>query len=496
MIYWPGRGDGVFGVGSRECPRGEGADRYIEMESPPAELSPELDGVYLSDVDMDGTDDVVQVRFREVDVWFNRAGQGWTARTTARDTPVAPAFAPRVRFADLDGSATTDIVWANAGNYEYLDPTGGQRPRLLIGVHNGLGAQTSIEYGSSAEDYVRDLAASGAETFDWSPAPSGPDTLLCELSGQSGSAPCTGTDPAQWLLRSAGSPVVSTVVRAVSTTDNFAALGLSSQVSESRFSYHDGYYEGIEQEFRGFGAADATTVGDWNNPTVHSRTWFHQGRRPSELEGDRLADNPNEALKGREYLTEVLDDSGAYLSTSFATMTNRRLATGLDGRAIHFAYVYETNELRYDTSPFVAGSSTLELDLVLNEAVNPSTGAPGTASVGSTRTLAVRGDAAYASRIRTRWLTVLNVGFERLRREDGRRGVLNGNAIDDYIDSITYTNVANDDGQWLWYAHRTEVQDDPSHPLDNEIYRRTWRYVEPDRSRMIAPRVSQRGVTM
>ncbi|MCA9609791.1 MAG: hypothetical protein KC619_29535, partial [Myxococcales bacterium] len=197
VIYWPGRGEGVFGTGSRECARGEGANRYVEMADPPAEVNPELDGVYLSDVDMDGTDDMVQVRFREVDVWFNEAGQGWTRRTIARNTPTAPAFAPRVRFTDIDGSATTDIVWANAGRWEFIDPTGGQRPRLLTAVRNGLGADTSIEYGSSAEDYVRDLADAGssAEPFDWSADPVGPDLLLCELSGQSGSTKCGGSDP-------------------------------------------------------------------------------------------------------------------------------------------------------------------------------------------------------------------------------------------------------------------------------------------------------------
>ena len=75
-----------------------------------------------------------------------------------------------MRFTDIDGSATTDIVWANAGRWEYLDPTGGRRPRLLTAVHNGLGADTTIGYGSSAEDYVRDLqdaaTTSGIETFD------------------------------------------------------------------------------------------------------------------------------------------------------------------------------------------------------------------------------------------------------------------------------------------------------------------------------------------
>jgi len=469
VVYWPGRGEGVWGTGSRRCDRGEGAGRQIEMANPPPEVNPELDGVYLSDVNMDGADDMVQVRFREVDVWFNEAGQGWTRRTIARSTPTAPAFAPRVRFTDIDGSATTDIVWANAGRWEYIDPTGGQRPRLLVAVHNGLGADTDITYGSSAQDYLRDLeeaaSTSGFETFDWNATPTGPDARLCELSDQAFTVGCTSSTPDEWLIRSTGSPVVSTVVRAVSTTDNFDRLGRAAQVSESQFAYHDGYYEGIEQEFRGFGAADAVTVGDWNNPTVYSRTHFLQGRRPSEIEGDRLAENPNEALKGREVLTEVFDDSGDFLSTSFATMANRHLATGLDGRAIHYAFVRETNELRYDTTPFVAGSATLELDAVQREAVNPATGAVGSPVTERTRTVAVRADVAHTSRIRTEFYEVLNIGVVRSRREHGRVGVLSNDVIDYRRAHQNLMELINDAGQWIWRSKTAHVEAVGWHPL-------------------------------
>jgi hypothetical protein len=74
--YWPGRGDGELGRRDRKrAHRGEGADRYIEMATPPAEINVELDGVYIEDVNEDGAADVVQVRFDAIDVWFNRAGR-------------------------------------------------------------------------------------------------------------------------------------------------------------------------------------------------------------------------------------------------------------------------------------------------------------------------------------------------------------------------------------------------------------------------------------
>ena len=56
--------------------------------------------------------------------------------------------------------------------------------------------------------------------------------------------------------------MISTVVRKVSTTDRLDVLGVEATVSETEYRYHDGYYEGIEQEFRGFGAADAIAMAD------------------------------------------------------------------------------------------------------------------------------------------------------------------------------------------------------------------------------------------
>ncbi|MFW5920829.1 MAG: SpvB/TcaC N-terminal domain-containing protein, partial [Polyangiales bacterium] len=279
LVYWPGKGDAKWGVGPSECePPGFDAGRHIEMATPPEEVNPELAGVFLSDVNADGAADIVQVRFRDVDVWFNEAGRGFTRRTTISGTPAAPDFAPRVRLTDIDGSGTTDILYGNAHRYQWIDLMGGRRPRLLTVVDNGLGALTEIDYGSSAEDYTADLADaesctdSSCERFAWSHV----ESTGCQPRHE---APGDGDPATARCYRPNGSPLVSTVVRSVSTSDRFDLLGREPQVSETRFAYHDGYYEGIEQEFRGFGAADAENVGDTNHPTSFTRTFFLQGRR-------------------------------------------------------------------------------------------------------------------------------------------------------------------------------------------------------------------------
>lgn len=457
----------MWGEGSRDCRRGEGANRYIEMATPPATLDIDLDGVFLQDVNMDGAADIVQVRFRNVDVYFNKAGNGWTERTTVSGTPATPAFAPRIRFADIDGSSTTDIIWGNAHAWEYIDPARGQRPRLLVGVENGLGAQTTIEYESSAIDYLQDLQAADScpscpDRFTWSQRANRPDVLLCALSGQSDLDKCdvhacSEADRSKWMVRASGSPVISTVVRSVSTTDRFDVFGREAQVTQSRFAYHDGYYEGIEQEFRGFGAADAVTVGDWNNPTVYSRTHFLQGRRPSELASDRLADNPNEALKGREVMTEVFDEAGVFLSTSWATIRNRHLHTGLDGRSIHYAFVSETNELRYDTSPYAAdGETEILADAVLREAVDPGTGAIDPGPDGTSRKVVVRGQ--RAARVRTTFDSVDNLGHVHQQTAHGEVTLDDTPApIDDAIVSHTEPTLLGSGGSWIWRTRGSHI---------------------------------------
>ncbi len=449
LVYWPGRGDALWGVGPSSCARGQGAGRAVAMRRAPPELNPELSHVFLSDINMDGAADVIQVRFRELDVWFNEAGRGFTSRITV-SSPFAPDFSPRIRFADLDGSSTTDLIYGNAGRWQYLDLAGGRRPRLLTAVQNGLGALTTIEYGSSADDYLADLEdasscqSSDCDRFTWSRVRGECDSLLEDRAGE-----CA--------YRSGGSPVISSVVRAVTTNDQFGQLnsgGRSGGQVDNRvrteFAYHDGYYEGIEQEFRGFGAADARAIGDANHPTQWTRTRFHQGRRPNQIATDRLAENPNEALKGRTWLTETFDDAGRYLSTAHAACTVRQLATGLDGRFISYAFVSQTDEFRYDVAGFAPGGGAQELPWLRFEAVPPGGGAAA-AELETTNMAIVRG--ARWAWTRTTTDLVDNLGHVRRQTAHGRlkdERDSGPRAYSEEIVSHTEPVLLNDGGRWIW----------------------------------------------
>ena len=431
IVYWPGRDVGLWGAGGTECdPETSARDRHVEMATPPAEINVELDGVMLMDVNADGASDVVQVRFDGVDVWYNRAGHGFTPRVIADGTPFAPSFLSRVTLADIDGSGTTDIVYGNADRWRWISPAGTHRPRLLASVDNGLGALTTFEYGSSTDDYLDDLQEG---TFSWSHLAGDCDARLQARAGV-----CA--------YRSGGSPVVSTVVRSTTTTDRFDAFGLEAQVSQTSYAYHDAYYEGIEQEMRGFGAADAIAHGDDNHPTSITRTYFHQGRRPNEIASDRLADNPYEALKGRAYLSETFDEQGRVLSTMHTSYTLRTLLTGYEGTNVVFAYSAQSDTLLYDHAPYTPLEGTsIEAPAVSFE--GPS-GAGHT--VVATHDITVRADGWAHTRSSVD--SVDDLGHVLTATEHGRlRGEFGETPAEAIVSQQLYERL-NDESGWLFVS--------------------------------------------
>jgi RHS repeat-associated protein len=447
VLYWPGRGDGVFGVGSRECPAGYAGGREIRMADSPRDLPFSINDLHVADVNGDGASDLVQIRFDAIDVWFNKNGTGFTPRVITPVSARAPGFRDNVRFADIDGSGTLDVVYAHATRWEYVDLMGGAQPRLLSQVENGLGAITSLEYGSSAEDYLDDLAAAqscttdGCDRFTWSIVD---DDFGCDSRFVSGP-----TDDSCYLPGT--SPVISNVVRAMQTSDQFDLLGREENVVRTEYRYHNGYYDGIEQEFRGFGAADAIAIGDAVHPTATTRTHFHQGRRPSGLANDRTVDNPFEALKGRAFLTESFDAAGRYLSTVHSSYTLRWLYEGLDTRMVQYAFVHATDELRYDTTAFVAANVPFDIAVALR------VGLVGTTPFELPSTIWRRGT-TYAH-LRGTVDVVDNAGNMHQQSAWGRIRGENGETPAERIVSRAVPVLVNP-SEWIWRTARTFVNGD------------------------------------
>ena len=138
-----------------------------------------------------------------------------------------------------------------------------EKPHLLIKVDNNLGATTEIEYTPSTRFYLQDLKA--------------------------------GTP---WVTRL---PFPVHCVSKVTVTRQWRGTDFSST-----YSYHHGYFDGVEREFRGFGRVEqidiesygefaASNVGSpWvtddhtlYQPPVKTVTWYHTG---AALDRQRILD--------------------------------------------------------------------------------------------------------------------------------------------------------------------------------------------------------------
>lgn len=138
----------------------------------------------------------------------------------------------------------------------------GQKPHLLNRTVNNLGAEMRIEYASSTEFYLADKAAGRP-----------------------------------WVTRL---PFPVHVVKRVETYDY-----ISRNRFVTRYTYHHGFYDGVEREFRGFERVDQIDTEEFaaltesghfpigdnidaasNVPPVLTKTWFHTG---VYLQGDRIS---------------------------------------------------------------------------------------------------------------------------------------------------------------------------------------------------------------
>ena len=334
VAYWPNKGWGNWGVGAHCDENQIGSNRHISMSNPPFMSGFDAAEIRLGDVNGDGLADMVRIRNLVVDVWLNRGGT-YSPRVMIDPAPFSTGFSNRVRLADVNGSGSRDILWGDAGEYSYIDLTGGIKPRLLIKMENGLGATTEIEYETSVAQYLRSREE-GDEWFSTCPYP-------------------------------------SHVVRKVTTKDNFDAPALASAgwpagVYEKNYRYYDCVWDGKEHESRGFSETVVETVGDANSPTSYTRHRFYQGVPANGVQ------NVDEALAGQAYRVDTwgLDANQApvYLSTAWTSYAVRTVDAaphqddnqpGLDEyfhRSVRFSYAAESHSFGYNTTNWQAGTYT------------------------------------------------------------------------------------------------------------------------------------------
>jgi RHS repeat-associated protein len=255
--YWPYLGNGKWGRRIAMA----GSVRFLDgLAYGGLRFDPKR--VLLGDVDGDGVADLVYVESGRVTIWLNQSGNGFSEAIVVNGTPPITEI-DAVRLADMLGVGTAGILWTydervfSDSTYKFLDLTGGSKPYLLNERNNNTGARTLVEYVPSTRFYVEDERQ-----------------------------PAT-----RWQSRL---PFPVQVVGRVEVIDELSGGKLTTE-----YRYHQGYWDGDEREFRGFGmveqldtetfaryhaqglhgqgAFNAVDSPHFSRPTL-TRTWFHQGQ--------------------------------------------------------------------------------------------------------------------------------------------------------------------------------------------------------------------------
>ena len=300
--YWPNLGNGHFGA-------------RVSMALHPS-VGPGFDPerLFLADVNGDGLSDVVYEEGGRVRFWINRSGMTLAEGGEVLYTPRTNASNARV--ADLLGTGTAGLVWSFAfsnrdpNNYKYLGFAGVTRPYLLNRIENGIGGITEIEYKPSTQHAVE--------------------------------------------AASRGTPWQSALPFPVQTVSGIVQRDtISGTVTSRTIRYYDGFFDGHEREFRGFGRAEVIEDGAADSPSTMTVSYFHQGRRgvtPGATREDRAA------LKGRLYRMEVFGPAGdGTLNVPFRREDDeyevKQLAVGINGRRIIFPKIKSAHVFSHQGQP-------------------------------------------------------------------------------------------------------------------------------------------------
>jgi RHS repeat-associated protein len=183
-----------------------------EMSDLPAHLD-ESD-IHFADINGDALSDVVVLAgasdTSEIQTFINQNTTKFLSFPIRPDRASLPDLHNiSVRFADMNGNGTIDIVFIDSsGDLSFLDLFG-LRPNLLTGISSNIGMQSTFTYGSSVHHGVKDL-----------PFPS-------------------------------------------ITLDSVKTLALStSTAKEQHLSFSDGFYDSVEHQFRGYKNVTVVVLGD------------------------------------------------------------------------------------------------------------------------------------------------------------------------------------------------------------------------------------------
>ncbi|KAI9851353.1 MAG: hypothetical protein M1838_003909 [Thelocarpon superellum] len=280
IYYWPNLGYGRFGakVSMDRAPVFEDEDIFDQRR------------LRLADVDGSGTADIIYLGARGTAIYFNLAGNSWSRPHSLRFPPIDNIVS--VDVIDLFGNGTSCLVWSSPlqdsaqRSMRYVDLMRSIKPHLLVGVKNNMGTDTRMHYAASTKFYLQDKR-----------------------------------DGKPWLTRL---PFPIQLVERVETYDH-----ISHNRFTTRYAYHEGYYDGVEREFQGFGMVEQWDTEDYDTfraspegspapsneshvPPIYIKTWYHTGLF---LDADRISRHAEDqyyrepGLSAAQMQSMLLDDT-------------------------------------------------------------------------------------------------------------------------------------------------------------------------------------------
>ena len=246
----------------------------------------------LTDLNGDGLADLVIERAGPGECWYWLNGDHgqFSERRVIGNLPAFVGQNAVVRWADLNGNGSVDLVYADHESDQRLlgfDLASlfacAPAPNLMIGITNGLGRNTQITYDPSTRFLLEDIA----KGTPW------PDHV----------------------------PFPVTVVSSVTTDDTLGHTYLT------RFQYHNGYYDSVEKQFRGFARVEQIEVGDATAPTLVTTYDFDTGR-------------DDESMKGKTHRKRMGTEDGKLFTDELTLWVtpSQTLFAAQDGREVHYAH--------------------------------------------------------------------------------------------------------------------------------------------------------------
>lgn len=292
---WPNLGRGRFGQG-----------RVLGSPGIAYELF-DASRIRLADLDGSGATDLIYLEPEHALIFMNRSGNNF-APPIKLTWPEGVRFNGlcQVSFDNLEGLGCSSLILStpNITPYHWRYDFVSAKPYLLIGANNNMGAASSISYRSSAQEWLDEKAEKIA----------------------------------------AGQPPVCHVPFAMHVVSKKTQIDeITGNRLTQNFAYRQGYYDGIEREFRGFGLllqTDSETRPDdsqlqgFTTPCL-TKSWFHTGQAVDPPRIDYHSADKEAVPPGKALLSEYKSDSESdRIITSPDESTTLEMTRALSGHLL------------------------------------------------------------------------------------------------------------------------------------------------------------------